>query len=546
VDGSERHRQHCAAHQFAEQLSQRSALMATIPNPAAMLAPALPFPLESGQLLAFAGPSYPPQGGEGSIATDAVQTIGTGVEPLVSGPLPPVATVPPIGGFAPFEIARAAEGLIEGAKNAAGQVLDFISQLWGALNNRTTTPGTPATYSRGAYTGSYNPNSNNRMQLQATGIRYFSSGSLGDPYIEVEWINHGLSGNEIFAPGYRIFIQDWPDIWTVTQAGREYTLYSGYPFPTDILYTGPGEPPRFFANYSLNGLKSDAQIVIKVTPENPNGAIPYFPDVPAVPPMADPVVLVPVIAVTAKAAQVLPATTTSPKKRSPHVAPPLPQLVPGVAPLVEVAPSIGGAARQITTATGTLRKLTPAEVPRIPPLPARPVPGLQRETTPAGQTLPAPVPAPATTPTDLRKYGPQTVTSIGVRPDLVSIAAEVGRIEQKTGRMLQDMDKTPDWFDSLLGPLLNQLKNAILDALVVDVPAITYGFEAPCDKDGEGNPVVHESDIEAADYQPAIVARLDAIAEAMGVLKGWKTPTCRVNPPQSNVTVTAEEFDPEA
>jgi hypothetical protein len=451
-----------------------------------------------------------------------------------------------VGGFAPAAIAQAAAGLIEGAKNAAGQVLDFIGQLWGALNNRTTTPGTPATYSRGAYTGSYNPNSNNRMQLQATGIWYSASGYPGDPYYETEWINHGLSGNEVFSPGYRIFIQDWPDIWTVTQAGREYTLYSAYPFPTHTLYTGPGEPPRVFGNYSLNGLKSDAQIVIKVTPEDPNGAIPYLPDVSAVPPMADPVALVPVIAVASKAAQVLSVTTTSPKKGSPYVAPRLPQPVPGVAPLVEEVPQIGGAGRQVTTVIGTLRKLTPAEVPRIAPLPARPIPGLQRETTPAGQTQPAPAPAPVTTPTDLRKYGTETITSIGVRPDLVSIAAEVGRIEQKTGRMLQGQDKTPDWLDGLLGPLLNQLKEAILDALVVDVPAITYGFEAPCDKDGNGEPVVHESEIEALDYQPAIVARLDAIAEAMGVLKGWKSPTCRTSSPRSNVTVTAFEFNPEA
>jgi hypothetical protein len=138
------------------------------------------------------------------------------------------------------------------------------------------------------------------------------------------------------------------------------------------------------------------------------------------------------------------------------------------------------------------------------------------------------------------------ITAIGVRPDLASIAAEVGRIEQKTGRMLQDMDKTPDWFDRLLGPLLNELKDQILDALVVDVPATVYGFEAPCDKDGEGEPVVHEAEIEAADYQPAIVARLDAIAEAMGVLKGWKSRTCRTSSPRSNVTVTAFEFNPES
>jgi hypothetical protein len=520
--------------------------MATIPNPAALLAPALPLPLQSGQLLAFAGPYYPPQGGEASIATDAVQTIGTGVEPLVSGPLPPVATVPPIGGFAPFEIARAAEGLIEGAKNAAGQVLDFIGQLWGALNNRTTTPGTPATYSRGAYTGSYNPNSHNFFELRASGIKYIERPNPRVNGVDEEvWINRPISQNWRLGEGSRLLVQQWPDPVEERWGALTYQQYHPSQNVDYQIQRGTGTPEYFGYSY-IGFLKSDAEFTWHVTPVDPTGAIPYLPDVPAVPPMADPVALVPVIAVTAKAAQVLPATTTSPKKRSPVVAPPLPQPVPGVAPLVEVAPSIGGAARQITTATGTLRKLAPAEVPRIAPLPARPIPNLQPQITPAGQTQPAPAPAPATTPTDLRKYGTQTITSIGVRPDLASIAAEVGRIEQKTARMLQDMDKTPDWFEPLLGPLLNQLKDSILDALVVDVPATVYDFEAPCDKDAEGDPLVHQAEIEAADYQPAIVARLDAIAEAMAVLKGWKTPTCRTSSPRSNVTVTAFEFNPEA
>jgi hypothetical protein len=226
--------------------------------------------------------------------------------------------------------------------------------------------------------------------------------------------------------------------------------------------------------------------------------------------------------------------------------PVIPLALPKVAPLVEVAPSIGGAARQITTANGTLRKLAPAEVPRIAPLPARPIPTLQPQITPAGQTLPAPAPAPVTTPTDQRQYGSQTITSIGVRPDVVAIAEEVGRMEQKLGRLLMSQDPSPDWLDSVAGQLINRLLSELIDALVVEVPATSYDFEAPCDVDANGDPVVWEQAIAAADYQPAIVARLDAIAEAMGILKGWKQPMCRVNPPQSNVTVTAYEYDPEA
>jgi hypothetical protein len=210
---------------------------------------------------------------------------------------------------------------------------------------------------------------------------------------------------------------------------------------------------------------------------------------------------------------------------------------------VPVVPKVTASPALVTTAQTTR---TSFYRPDRLPAPLAPPATKTRSTTGAGTLVaPAALPIPQTA-TDLRKYGSQVITSIGVRPDLASIAEEVGRIERKMGIMLEGADQTPDWFDSLLGPLLNQLKEAILDALVVDVPAKTYQFSAPCDYDANGNRLVLNKVIAAADFEPAIVARLDAIADAIKVLKWWKTPTCRVNPPQSNVTVTAEEFDPEA
>jgi hypothetical protein len=520
--------------------------MATIPNQAAQLAPALPLPLRSGQLLAFRSTASSSDGGEAAIVTDAVQTIGTGAEPLVSGPLLPVATVPPIGGFDPFAIADAADVVLEGIKNAAGQVLNYLGQLWGALNNRTGTRGEGATYSRGAYSGSINPNGYNNFQLEATGIVYgYDPGPGIRPLVPIYYANEPVSPRFYMGPGDRMYIKTWPSIQTHTQAGVTYQFNqdSGQ---IEIRLLAANGADTLYSNYFLvPRWKSDTKFTIKVTPANSSGAIPYFPDVPAVEGTPDPVALVPMITVAAKAAAVLTAAASGNKKDAAPV-PVVPLALPKVAPLVEVAPSIGGAARQITTATGTLRKLAPAEVPRIAPLPARPIPTLQPQITPAGQTLPAPAATPATTPTDQRQYGSQIITSIGVRPDVVAIAEEVGRMERKMGIMLEGADTTPDWLDGVLNLTLNRLVNALVDALVVDVPATVYDFEAPCDVDENGDPVVLGQEIAAADYQPAIVARLDAIAAAMGILKGWKTPTCRVNPPQSNVTVTAEEFDPEA
>jgi hypothetical protein len=222
---------------------------------------------------------------------------------------------------------------------------------------------------------------------------------------------------------------------------------------------------------------------------------------------------------------------------------PLKQAQSPTAEAVPVVPKV--AASPALTATAQVTRSNFYMPDRLP-APLAPPATKTRSTTGAGTLVaPAALPVPQTA-TDLRKYGSQVITAIGVRPDLASIAEEVGRMERKMGIMLEGADQIPDWFEPLLGPLLNQLKDAILDALVVDVPATTYEFVAPCDKDENDDPLVHEADIEAADYQPAIVARLDAIAEAMGVLKGWKSPTCRTSSPRSNVTVTAFEFNPEA
>jgi hypothetical protein len=208
-----------------------------------------------------------------------------------------------------------------------------------------------------------------------------------------------------------------------------------------------------------------------------------------------------------------------------------------VVPVVPASPSLVAAWKIIST-----KFYRPDRLPTLP----RPATTATRSTTGAGTLVaPAVLPVPQTA-TDLRMYGSQVITAIGVRPDLAAIAEEVGRLERKTGIMLDGMDKTPDWFEGLLGPLLNQLKESLLDALVVDVPSTTYQFSAPCDYDINGNRLVLNKQIAEADFEPAIVARLDAIADAIKVLKWWKTPTCRVSPPpQSNVTVTAQEFDPD-
>ena len=86
--------------------------MATIPNPAAMLAPALPFPLESGQLLAFRGgdgPGYAQFGGISVGGSVGARVVSDSIPRIINRSVP----VPlQVGGFAPAAIAQAAAGLL--------------------------------------------------------------------------------------------------------------------------------------------------------------------------------------------------------------------------------------------------------------------------------------------------------------------------------------------------------------------------------------------------------------------------------------------------
>lgn len=161
-------------------------------------------------------------------------------------------------------------------------------------------------------------------------------------------------------------------------------------------------------------------------------------------------------------------------------------------------------------------------------------------------TLPAPAPAPTPqTPTDARQYGSTTITSGAPRVDPAAVAEELGRVEQKLGRLVGAMDRSPDWLDSLLTALVQQLIPAILDAIRVDVPAETWEFQAPCDKDEEGAPITHTVELPGEDFAEATITRLNEIAQVLQVLKGWKQPLCRGQNVLSNVTVTAFEVPPE-
>ena len=200
---------------------------------------------------------------------------------------------------------------------------------------------------------------------------------------------------------------------------------------------------------------------------------------------------------------------------------------PDARPVIEEAPTIGGAARQVTTTTGLLPRLAPQLVPRIVPLPARPIPGYLPQLTPQGEPQLAPAPAPQQTATDQRQYGPRVVTGTGVRPDLEAIAEEVGRIEMKLAMALGVLD--------LLEPPA--------EPPYIYGPGV-YTLEPVCDFDSQGVPMPAREASWSGGFGEVseLSSKVDALAELLQHHKELRQPICKQTPPTGQpVTVTFEE-----
>ena len=89
---------------------------------------------------------------------------------------------------------------------------------------------------------------------------------------------------------------------------------------------------------------------------------------------------------------------------------------------------------------------------------------------------------------------------------------------------------TPVWQDLLNAALAGAAGAAInqaLDAALAKVyDGAIYRMEAPCDKDGDGNPLVWEKEIPPAPSTDALGYRLTAIHEQISQALAWKTPIC--------------------
>ena len=176
-----------------------------------------------------------------------------------------------------------------------------------------------------------------------------------------------------------------------------------------------------------------------------------------------------------------------------------------------------------------------------PPLPDRADP-LPPDGTPPPQKLPE-LP-PGTDPdAHITPEGPVGGGGQPPRPDLPSIAQELGRLEGKLNRMLsRPPGEGGDNTDVL------QLLGQLLELLQSQDPEGSYSLSGPCEDVAEGEPAVVRlaAWAQSAGLQAAIVKRLDALAELLQHHKDLRQPTCKQIPvfrDGTPVTVTFEEVE---
>lgn len=198
----------------------------------------------------------------------------------------------------------------------------------------------------------------------------------------------------------------------------------------------------------------------------------------------------------------------------------------------------------------------PGKVPTAPPIttprPSPGVPGTAPGTAPKpgepalapdGTVLPLPKPVVTPTPTGQIDYGTGPIgnTANQPRPDLVSIATELGRQEEKMAKILTAPGPGIGILDALEAIL------TFLASLSDGAPAQTWILAEGCPAVPGVEPESRTVEIpETSDNQASMLARFDALAELIQHHKDLRGPICRGRRPEGvGVTVNFRSLGPD-
>lgn len=230
------------------------------------------------------------------------------------------------------------------------------------------------------------------------------------------------------------------------------------------------------------------------------------------------------------------------KPAAPVPLPPLPQPAPQPQPQEEPeaeplplpapVPSPG-------TSPGTAQPSRPPLAPPVPQIrPSRPT-GPDQPTQPDGR--PQERPREQTRPRDVGVIsvpgGEVGQEAARPRPDLVGIASELGRLEQKLEISLQLQQ------DGGGASEPNPLLEEIADLLKAAYPAGSFQLFPACDRDAQGEPLPPAVAPWPAGTGPLelLSRKVDALADLLQAHKDFRQPVCRSKPIGEEVTVTFEE-----
>lgn len=165
------------------------------------------------------------------------------------------------------------------------------------------------------------------------------------------------------------------------------------------------------------------------------------------------------------------------------------------------------------------------------PLPTgQPAPGGARGTTPSGQVEPAPLPPPRVTPRTVHVINGTEIPGNGPQATPQGIAQELGRIENKLGRMLSPKSDEQGQAMDRLGWLRDNIGN-ILDFFLSIRDGGEYTLSSPCEVDENGQPIVRTVEYSGALQSLGVISnKIDALALLLQEHKSAKQPICRQTP----------------
>lgn len=219
----------------------------------------------------------------------------------------------------------------------------------------------------------------------------------------------------------------------------------------------------------------------------------------------------------------LPEIAPVPEPRVKPMAPPLmPQAPPNVLPVPLPTPT-----PTIQPAPSPLPQTNPALVPNRPGTPRPTIPGTgTQQISNSGKLVPQPGELPSTTPTDAHfpVPGQKPVRSGGVRPTIDAIASEVGRIEQKSANIQQEVGSILDHLGDLADII--ELIEFIKSLFEKPFPEEEYVLNPVCESDAEPTVVSIPEEM----WADRLISYQTVVPQLLQAHLGYKTPTCRTRP----------------